>query len=83
MPAASSTSEVTITRRGPQRSASRPTNGPAAPSRSRETAAAPDSAPRVQPNSASIGLMYTPKTARRPDEAAMQNVSAPSTIQAG
>ena len=56
-PSASTNSEIAMTLRGPQRSASRPTKGPTAPRSKSETAAAPESAPRVQPNSASMGLM--------------------------
>ena len=55
-PSPSSPTASSVTRRGPQRSARRPANGPTAPSRSSESAATPEIAPRLQPNSASIGL---------------------------
>ena len=71
-----------MTRRGPHWSASQPTIGPAAPSSSREMAAAPESAARSQPKVASIGLMNTPKTARRPEPSSMTTTSAPRTTQA-
>ncbi len=45
-------------------------------------AAAPDNAARSQPNVVSMGLMNTPKTARRPDPSSMTTTSAPRTIQA-
>src|SRR5882762_8527527 len=82
-PTPSSISASTMTRAGPQRSASRPANGPAAPSNNSPTAAAVESAPRLQCISTSIGLMYTPKTERTPVEASMQNVRAARTTQAG
>src|SRR5262245_38790968 len=47
--------EARTIRRGSQRSASRPTRGATAPSSKSDSAAAPESAPRLQPNSASIG----------------------------
>ena len=69
------------TRRGPQMSASQPTMGATAPSTKSDSAAAPESCWRVQPNSASIGLMKTPKTARSPEPPSMTNTTAASTIQ--
>src|SRR5262249_11288982 len=72
-----------MTRRGPQESATRPASGPTAPYTRSETAAAPESATRDQPNSASIGLMYTPNADRSPVPPSMANASAPRTIQAG
>jgi len=51
------TVEVRMTRRGPQRSASQPTMGPAAPSSRSDSAAAPESEARSHPNVVSIGLM--------------------------
>ena len=71
-----------MTRRGPQWSASQPTNGPAAPSSRSESAAAPESAARSQPNVASMGLMNTPNTARRPEASSMTTTRAPSTTHA-
>lgn len=71
-----------MTRRGPHRSASQPTTGPAAPSSSSETAAAPESAARFQPKVASMGLMNTPNTARSPEPSSMTTTSAPRTTQA-
>ena len=56
-PTPSSAIAATMTRAGPQRSARRPANGPAAPSSSSPSAAAVESAPRLQCISSSIGLM--------------------------
>ena len=42
-----------------------------------------DRAPRDQPISASIGLMYTANVERRPEVASRHSVTATSTIQAG
>ena len=53
----------------PHRSASRPTTGPLAPLNTNPSAATSDSAVRSQPNSASIGLMNTPKALRTPEAA--------------
>ena len=82
MPTLSTMAESRITRRGPQRSASQPTTGPAAPSSRSEIAAAPDSAARSHPKVVSMGLMNTPKTARSPDPSSMTTTRAPRTIQA-
>jgi hypothetical protein len=82
VPIPSRMTESMMTRRGPQWSASQPTKGPAAPRSSSETAAAPDSAARSQPKVASIGLMNTPKTARRPDASSMTTTRAPRTTHA-
>ena len=46
-----------------------------------DKAAAPESCWRVQPNSASIGLMKTPKTARIPEPARTTKTTAARRIQ--
>ncbi len=67
---------------GPHRSASRPTRGPTAPCRNKESAATVDNETRSQPNSSSIGLMKTPKDARMPDPNIKTTVTAATTTQA-
>ena len=71
-----------MTLRGPQRSASQPTKGPTAPTSRSESAATCDMEERSQPNSASMGLMNTPRTARSPEAARKMSTTAPSMIQA-
>ncbi len=76
------TPEPVRTTRAPQRSASRPTMGPVAPLNTNDIEATRESAVRSQPNSASIGLMNTPKALRTP-EAARSAMAVPArTIHA-
>ena len=55
--------------------------GPTAPSTKSDRAAAPESWARLQPNSASMGLMNTPNTARMPEPASITKTTAASMIQ--
>ena len=71
------TPEAARTTRPPQRSASRPTRGPAAPLNTNDSEATRESAVRSQPNSASMGLMKTPKALRTP-EAAKSAMAVPA-----
>ncbi len=65
-PAATSASDVTMTRRMPSRSISPAANGPDRPKRKRFTETANDTVARVHPNSRSSGIMSTPGADRMP-----------------
>ena len=81
-PTPSRTPEAARTTRPPQRSARRPITGPAAPLNTNDRDATRDSAVRPQPNSASIGLMKTPKALRTPVAASRTTAVAPRTTHA-
>ena len=76
------TPENAMTVRAPHRSARRPTKGPLSPLKRNDSEATRDSAVRSQPNSASIGLMKTPKALRTPDAASSATAVPPRTTQA-